>query len=385
MDTVKKQINILFCIEYLAYGGTEKQLITLIEGLKGLNYRPHLCCLRRSAIGESRKDEAKALFDEVDCNKIQLDFISLRNIRWYKDLFALMRFIKNHKIDIVQTYFQDPTLFGLIAGRLCGVKHIVACFRDMGFWHKRKSDKVMRNVYRLCSNYLANSEAVRDEYIRLFKLKKNKFCVIYNGIKIDRQMAFANLKIKCKAEHIMVGIVANLNRQVKRVDIFLKAASYVAERRKQVRFVIIGDGELRGELISICNELGIQKVVEFAGKIRDVETYLKRIDIGVVSSDSEGFSNAVLEYMASGVPVVATSVGGNNEAIENGKSGFLVSAGDYKLMGQRILELASLKEKYLKIQRQALERVACEFSEGKTLKAYSNYYAGLMADERGKV
>jgi len=184
---------------------------------------------------------------------------------------------------------------------------------------------------------------------------------------------------------VVVGIVSNLNRRVKRIDVFLKAAAYVAERRSGFRFVIIGDGEFKDELIAISKTLGIQEVVDFAGRIVNVKEYLKCVDIGVLSSDSEGFSNAILEYMASGVPVVATAVGGNKEAIVNGVSGFLVPPGDYRAMGERIIQLADERETYLEMQRQGLACVLDKFSLEKALEAYQKFYGRVMARRMGEL
>ena len=372
-----RKLNILFCIEYLAYGGTEKQLMALVEGLNRERFIPHVCCLRSSAIGNNRITEAAELFDRLKCKKIQLDFVSLRNIGSYFELLRLVKFIKKNRIEVIQTYFQDPTLLALLAGKLCGVKHIIACFRDMAFWYQRMTDHKMRFIYRLCTHYIANSEAVRRKYMRLFGLPEDKFTVIYNGVDVrDQMLPFEHSDIN--SQDVVVGIIANLNRSVKRVDVFLRAAAHVMKQKSGIRFVVIGDGELKAGLISYANNLGLNKSVDFIGRVSDIRQCLSKVDIGAVSSDSEGFSNAVLEFMASGIPVVATDVGGNSEIIENGINGFLVPRGDYRSLGERIVQLATESEMFLKMRANALKTVCRNYSFKQSIESYEDFYQRFL-------
>ena len=374
------KINILYCIEYLAHGGTEKQLMALINGLDRKKITPHLCCLRDSAIGKSRIDDADELFNKIECKKIKLDYISLSNFKSFIHLQRLIKFVKKCNIEIIQTFFQDPALLGSIAGKLCRIKYIIACFRDMAFWYKKNwilGDR-MKIVYRMHTHYIANSEAVRRKYSELFDIPVCKTEVIYNGINIENKYKLFKQNIYPK-EGITVGIIANVNRKVKRVDIFLKAASYVLMHgKKDVNFIIIGEGELKEELLLLSTQLAITDSVEFVGRVKKVEPYFSIIDIGVSTSDSEGFSNAILEFMAAGIPVIATNVGGNPEIIKNGINGYLVSPGNYKLIGKKIIQLSAKDELYLKIQRNAIQTVHNRFTINNYISNYEKYYDELL-------
>lgn len=372
-----KKIHILYCIEYLGYGGTEKQLISLIEALDRNRFQPHLCCLRKSIINKCRKKEALDLFEKIECPKIQLDIISFRKIKTWIDLIKLVKFIRSHHIDIVQTYFQDPAILGLLAGKLSNVKSVLASFRDMGFWRHNEYDVKMKLIYNLFSYYIANSLAVRNLYVNLYDLPGDKFKVIYNGVDINRFRPPVNNQRR-NDKRIVVGIVANLNRQVKRLDIFLRAAAYVIQRIADVKFVIAGEGELKSELLKLSRNLGLGGNVEFLGKVEDVPRLLYTIGIGIISSDSEGFSNAILEYMAAGVPVVATDVGGNGEIIKDAENGFLVSAGDYRSMGRRIIELIQKEDIYQQIRKKGFDTVYDNFTSSHCIKSYQNFYEQVL-------
>lgn len=380
LTVAMRKINILYCVEYLAYGGTEKQLWYLIEALDKSKFQPFLCCLRNSIIGENRKKEALDLFQKINCTKIQLDFISFRELQSWIELVKLIQFIKKYKIDIVQTYFQDPAVLGVLAAKLSGAKYVIACFRDMAFWRDQENDWKLKMAYKFCSAYIANSSAVRALYEHLYNLSHDKFTVIYNGIGIESFSPKAQKKDEASKD-IIVGIVATLNREVKRVDIFLKAAAHVLHQIEGIKFVVAGDGELRLDLIKLSGELGINRNVEFLGRVENVPQLLSTIDIGVISSDSEGFSNAILEYMAAGVPVVATDVGGNSEIITNGINGLLVPCGDYHSLGEAIIQLITQKQVYDTFQVNALKTVLQDYTLTKCIAMYENYYRTLLSNQ----
>ncbi len=376
-EKYSNKIKILFCIESLARGGTEKQLMLLLDKLDREKFEPHLCCLKQTGIDSGQITESNELFNRMNCKKIQLDYTSFKCIKAYTELFKLISYIKKNDIKIIQTFFQDPTIFGVTAGRLSGVRHIIACFRDMGFWYRGITDQKMRFIYHLCSGYIANSKAVRNKFVSLFGLSANKFDVIYNGIDVVNFRDVFDRK-KVKSKNIIVGIVANLNRRVKRVDVFLKAAAYVRDHNQDIRFVVIGDGGFKEELVLLSKKLRIYDYVDFTGRIDDVRQWLSKIDIGVISSDSEGFSNSILEYMASGIPVVATKVGGNIELVENGKDGFLVPCEDHVSLGEGIIKLANDKKLYSKIQKKALVKIRDSFTLELYIKNYEDYYERLL-------
>ena len=136
-------------------------------------------------------------------------------------------------------------------------------------------------------------------------------------------------------------IVANLRNPVKNHEVFLRAAARVRAQVPDAAFVIAGEGELMPGLRELANQLGIAEDVHFIGRCDDVAALLFASHVGVLSSKAEGFANAILEYMAVGLPVVATDVGGVHEAIIEGETGFIVPAGDDAQMAARIIEVLS--------------------------------------------
>jgi len=130
--------------------------------------------------------------------------------------------------------------------------------------------------------------------------------------------------------------VANL-RPVKAHDVLLQAAKRVAASMPNVHFVLVGEGSERNRLQHLAFSLGIGAAVHFLGERRDIPDILAALDVGILSSHSESFSNSIVEYMAAGLPVVATDIGGSREAVEDGVTGILVPPGDDIRLADAIL------------------------------------------------
>src|ERR1043165_9837138 len=134
-------------------------------------------------------------------------------------------------------------------------------------------------------------------------------------------------------------MVANFEHRIKDHPMLLRAAQRVKSEVPEAIFVIAGEGELRAEMEKFASELGVNDSCLFIGRCASVPDLLAASDICVLSSQAEGFSNSILEYMAAGRAVVATDVGGASEAIVEAETGHLVQAGDDQAMAQRIIAL----------------------------------------------
>jgi glycosyltransferase involved in cell wall biosynthesis len=156
-----------------------------------------------------------------------------------------------------------------------------------------------------------------------------------------------------------VGVVGNMTREVKRIDLFIRAAAVVARRYPDIRWHIIGDGHLRGGLEMLAAGLGVRDKLVFSGRVTDVAGYLGRLQVGVVCSDSEGLSNALIEYMFRGVVSIATAVGGNPELIRDGETGVLVPPGDADALAAalvRVIESPGLRQRLARAARAEIDQ-----------------------------
>ncbi len=331
-------IKIAFVIDTIESptAGTEKQLLMLIKYLDRSRFQPYLCVLRTS---EWLENEFRL------CPFIIVGINSFKNISGLKGVFSLSQFFRNEKVDIVQTHFRDSSIAGILAARLAGVKTIIGTRRNQGYWLTPFEMKIQRWLDRWVSTYIVNSQSTKNWVAENEGVDNRRVEIVNNGfdfslfpadLTLNRKQMRISLGIK---EHVpVVVIVANL-RPVKDHGTFLKAAKIVHHRFPDARFLVVGSGPELQKLKVLSSELGIDHVVNFLGARTDVTGILAACDIGVLSSLSESFSNAVVEYMAAGLPVVSTNVGGTDEAVDDGVNGYIVPTRDWENMGRRLVDL----------------------------------------------
>jgi glycosyltransferase involved in cell wall biosynthesis len=176
----------------------------------------------------------------------------------------------------------------------------------------------------------------------------------------------------------VVGIVANY-RPVKDLPLFLRAAKIVTENVPHAAFLLVGKGESLAELTNLARELGIADSVFFTNGQGDVRDHLATMSIACLSSVSEGFSNAILEYMASGLPVIATAVGGNGEAVLDGQNGYLVRERSPEAFAVPIIHLLQNEDLRHQMASNSMQRARELFSMDGFVLRLEQYYERLAS------
>jgi len=333
------KIRIGYVIDRLAPGGgTENQLIKLLENIDRENFEPIIFSLRPR--------DPQCL--ELGCETYYLDIRSLMSLSTVKAVFKAARLFRRKNIHILQIYFYDGRLVGTMAGRLAGVNPIVYCRREMGWWYTPMKLRLSRFLARLSHHCLVNAEAVKKMVAATEGFPSEKITVIPNGVDLepgspDKRPRKSDFGIPEDAP--VIGVVSNL-REVKRLDRFLELAARI--ENKKTHFLIIGKGPLQDKLAARAAELGLADRVHFHHAVKGVHDIIALFDIGVLSSESEGLSNVLIEYSLSGIPSLAFDVGGNPEIILNGETGYIIADGDIGLMAEKanaILSHLELKKK----------------------------------------
>ena len=356
-------IRVVYCIEAMVHGGTEKQLAALIKGVDRSRITPSLCVLKPSSMD----------LTSLDCAVLELGFRSFRTPGALGCLRRMRRFILSQRADVIQTYFQDPTLLGWLASIQTPVRARIASFRDLGFWRTRAKVAQLRLAYPAFDGFIANSAAVARHVHQADGIPLERIEVIPNGVVMSAQAR------PRPAGRPVVGIVANLDRPVKRVDLFLNAARIVAASVPDVEFAVIGDGHLRPSLADQAKELGLGDRVRFTGSVADAGEEIRRLSVGVIASDSEGLSNAILEYMAAGVPTVARAVGGNGDAVVDGETGHLVQGSDPAALADAIVGLLRDEPRRLRMGIRAFTVARQRFSMDACVRRHEDYYERLLS------
>src|SRR5262245_29712324 len=302
-----------------------------------------------------------------------------------EQLARFVRFLRERRVDIVHTHDFYTNVFGMIGAWLAGTPARVASRRETTGVRTRAQKFVERRAYQLAHAIVTNAEAVSRRLIEE-GVREDKIVTIHNSLRrervtprFDRRGTFEMFKLPPNGHCRFVTIVANLTFPVKDYPTFLRAAQRVRQAIPEARFIVVGDGPLKGETSALAERLGLGTDVFFMGRCEQVADLLAVSDVCVLSSMAEGFSNSILEYMGAGRPVVATNVGGAREAIIEGETGHLAPPGDYETMAARITELLRNPERARSMGRRGRQVVEQKFSPAAQLAQTEQLYDRLLA------
>lgn len=325
--------NVLFLLDSLSpVGGAERVAVKIAVSLKKLGkYSPVFCSTRSGG----------SLEDELKINNI--DYLLLKRHRAFEvhKFKPLIKLIREHNIKIIHSHNLGSNLWGGIVGTVAKVPVLIAHKhgQDYGTWKSIAVDKI---VGRLSQKIIFVSDYERHSFLERNGAFAEKCLTIYNGISIGKNNPRPNENIRNKYEipkgDYVVGILARFAPE-KDHETFLLAAREVLRIRNDVTFLLIGDGITKPAMQSLSYDLGISDNTVFTGFIENIADLLPVINIGCLSSTREGMGIALLEYMAFLKPIVSTNAGGIPEVVQDNVNGFLVEAGDYKSMADKIIKL----------------------------------------------
>jgi glycosyltransferase involved in cell wall biosynthesis len=359
-----RPVGVCFLIDKLSRAGTETQLLALIRELDRTHVRPSLVLL-------DGDDPLSHELTPTDCPVLRLGVTKLASRTAVRAAGQLRAFWREHPADVLQAYFLDSAYFGVPLAKLAGVRRVVRVRNNLGYWLTRKHRLMNRVLGPLTDVTLTNTDAGRDALVRGEGVPADRVEVIANGVDLDR---FAAVPPPFMSGAVTVGCVANL-RPVKNLDGLMRAAARVCERFPHVRFAVAGDGEQRGELERLRGELGLGDRFRLVGSVSDVPAFLGSVDIAVLPSHSEGMSNAVLEYMAAGRPVVATDVGASASVL--GGCGVVVPPGDEPALAGAIAGLVADPTAARQLGAAARVRAEAEFSRAAMRRRFEAFYSRL--------
>jgi L-malate glycosyltransferase len=250
---------------------------------------------------------------------------------------ALRQFLQKEDIQIVQTFFESSDLWAGIIVKAFSNAKLIWSRRDMGILRSPKHQIAYRLLSRLPDLVFAVSEQVRQHCIEIDKIDPTRVITIHNGLTISPQ----------ETRHTTIDgfphvtTVGNI-RRVKGHDVFIRAAAIVLKHCPGASFSVAGnilEREYFSELELLVEELGISQQFHFIGPTKGVAAHLHSCDVFVLPSRSEGFSNAIIEAMNESLPIIATDVGGNSEAVVDNVSGFIVPPDDESTLAKAIITL----------------------------------------------
>jgi glycosyltransferase involved in cell wall biosynthesis len=323
------------------HAGTEGQILQLIQHLDRSRYEPSMTLLRSSPYIER---------NQFPCPVQCLGIVKMASIQ---SIFRFLRFcltLRKQNYRIVHCFLNDVSLIAPPLLKIFGIRVLISR-RDMGFWYNRWNLAILKLSSAFVDRYVANSQAVARIVEQQERVPPGKISVIYNGY-APRAKQSEGVKDKVDlpqvpSHHPVVGIVANL-KPIKRIDVLIGAFAIALKECPTARLLIVGGdglscegGSMLVQLERQADDLGIRDHIVFAGRVGDPAPYINRFSVAVLCSESEGFSNALVEYMQAGRAVVCTDSGGNRELVEHGVNGFLVPVGDVGVLADHLVRLLS--------------------------------------------
>ena len=286
--------------------------------------------------------------------------------------WELGSFLRREKVSVVLTYFESSNLFGGIVTKALSRARLIWNRRDMGILRERKHSVAYRWFHRLPDHVIAVSEEVRRHAIAVDRIPPERVSVVYNGVEDTSAGAPRNWP-----ETPLIVTVGNL-RPVKGHDTLVEAAATVLARYPEARVVIAGE-PLQPEFVAgmrqRVQELGLDDRVQFPGGVADPGVLLRQASVFVLPSRSEGFSNAIVEAMVAGLPVVATTVGGNAEAVEDGVTGILVPPEQPAALAEALLKILGDPKRMRAMGAAGHARAEMLFSTGAMLRGMTEAFA----------
>jgi len=369
-------LRVLHLVETLEVGGTETQLMHTALRQHSLHHVT-VGCLR--AEGPWLEPLQRAGIPIVEFRK-EKRLLSLSGLR---EMLRLAIFLRRKNFHVLHAHDLCANLVGVIAARLAGTPIIISSRRhlaDLEWWCTRWRNNIIRSVYGLSTHVIVNSASIRDLLVARDGLPSEMIRVIHNGVDVerfilarpDKRRLFPSVESRSK----LIAVVANMYSPVKGHDSLIAAASSVCRDDSDTIFVLIGDGRERPTLEQQVKRAGLEKYFLFLGSRTDIPELLACCDISVLPSESEGLPNAVLEAMAAGLPVVATSVGGVPEIIEHEVNGLLVPPQDAVALSAEILRLLRENDLRQRIAQAGRERVLTRFSFTRLVEQLEALYAG---------
>jgi glycosyltransferase involved in cell wall biosynthesis len=381
-------LRVLHIITRLDRGGSSENTLLTVAGLDKARYAVSL------ASGPSSEDAGPTAARAQNDGVIFLQVPHLcRAIRPLDDMLAMVelyRLVRRGNYDVVHTHTSKAGILGRIVARLAGVsivvhtphghvfhgyygKHVSRLFVRIERWTAGFTDRIVTLTARGARDHVAYGVAAAD-----------RFSVIHSGVEfsaLEKSMGASNrsdagLGIECR--DFVFGTVGRLE-PIKGHSILFEAFARVSKDLPSAKLLVIGDGELREDLIELACKLNISSTVIFAGWRTDVGELLRKMDVFVLSSHNEGMGKALVEAMYVGLPSIASNVGGIPEVLEDNQHGVLVPPGSSESLACAMMALARNSSERRRLGMSAAEQ-ARRFSDVEMVAKIQGLYATLAGE-----
>jgi glycosyltransferase involved in cell wall biosynthesis len=376
----KRPQKVLHIVEDLKIGGLEKVIAAIVLHLDKNKYDVQVFCLVKGG----------AIADELITEGINVKILNLNSYYDPFQVISLAQLIRREAFHVIHSHGYFASTFVRLAAFMIRTPVMVTHIHSAYIQFKKRNFMIDRFLARFTDKIICVSRAVQRFVIKIEGIEKQKTCVIYNGADIplivEKEGEIRRRRQQWGIEQydIVITIVASLTEN-KGHKILLEAFNKVSQFLPSLKLLIVGDGFLKEDLKSRSLKFNIEKNVIFTGEQDHVQELLQISDLFVLSSlFREGLSIALIEAIATGLPVVATNVGGNPEIIEDGANGFLVPPGNADRLAHAIKTLVSNPDLRKRMGAQGRKIYEGKFKLSLMIQQIESLY-DLLLGEKGAV
>jgi glycosyltransferase involved in cell wall biosynthesis len=359
-------------VRRLNYGGCERDLAKIAMGLDRSEFTPYVGSFRPDGL---RVEELK----QAGIPIIEFPVKSLRSIGSLRGVLDMRRYIREYGLQMVHCFDVPTSMWGAPVSRLLGVPVIVSqlSYRTL---YSSGERRLLRFADRVATRVVVNCLAMKRHMIEDEGVPEQKTYLCYNGV--DTTIFHpgpAARPEKLAGASVVIGTIANL-REEKGIDLLIKAYAQLRKTVGGTKLFIVGDGPEMDALQKLARDSGIAEDTLFLVGKPDISNEMRALDIFVLPSYSEAFSNALLEAMASGCAVVGSDIGGTPEMIDDGKNGLLFQCGSAEDLAAKLRVVVENAELRGRFQKASARRAREEFSLGKNLAGFRQLYLSVTGN-----
>jgi len=370
---MKPPIKVMHILHTLGTAGLQKGVVNLANHLNSMDFEISICCLEESGVFEKRLNPGTKVF--VMNKPPGFDYtLPLR----------LAKLFRREKTMIVHTHNFGTYLYGAIGAKLAWGPKVV--HGEHGSLLQPSEGKPKDLIIRRYLSYVTDvihtmSADLKHALVRMTMINPKKIITILNGVELEKFKRAPNPRFRVmlgmQLEDLVIGSTGRI-APVKNFELLIRVIPEVNRAGIYPKVLFVGDGPSLPNLKSLTKEYHLEEQILFLGDRSDVPELLNMMDIFVLPSFSEGLSNSILEAMATGLPVIATDVGGNPELVVHNETGFLFPSEDAATLTKRILELAGDAEKKHRMGALGRKRVEELFTLERMMQNYEQLYRNVL-------
>lgn len=363
-------MKILFLNTHLNTGGITSYLLTLSSGLRKKGYDVFIV-----SSGGDREDD----FKRLGCETFQLNIRTKSELspKIYSALGVIRKLINEKNIDIIHSHTRITQVMGEILSHQTKKIHVTTC-------HGYFRPNLGRRIFPCWGKKtIAISKEVKDHLTKDFNRSENQIQIVTSGVDVGRFSKISGQEIKQFREkynlkdEVVIGIVARLS-DVKGIDILISAMKAVIKTFPSAKLFIVGEGKEEANLKQMVRDLSLNDCIQFLPIVNQTSEILSLFDIFAMPSRQEGLGLSIMEAQASGVPVVASNVGGIPTLIQHNVTGILVPKENPEMLAEALIELIKDKDKRLRLGEAGRRFIAENYSSERMVQETIQFYQSVL-------